>query len=63
MWYKVKNWDTDETITEVMTLATAKKHCRAMGHTQKHNGKWYLPVAYVEDKNGCCVYNPRFKVK
>lgn len=62
MFYKIINWDTGGTIAEVMNLDIAKKHCRKMGHTGEHNGKWYLPVAFVQDPAGECVYNPRFKV-
>lgn len=61
--FKVISWDTDEVLTEVTDLAIAKKHCRSMGHTGEHNGKWFMPVARVQNDKGECVYNPRFRVK
>ena len=63
MFYRVVRWETDEIITEVTSLKSAKKRCREMGHTDEHNGKWYLPIARVDNNAGECVYNPRFKVK
>jgi len=66
-FFKVVSWNSDKIITEVAILSSAKKHARSMGHTGEinpwSNGKWYNPIAYVENEAGECVYNPRFKVK
>lgn len=65
--FKVVNWDTGKTITEVTSLKIAKKHARSMDHTGEINsasgGRWYNPIACVVNEAGECVYNPRFKVK
>jgi len=61
MFY-VKSWDTDVTLSVHETLPIARRHCRGEGHTGDSNGRWYLPVAYVANERGECVYNPRFGV-
>ena len=60
--FKVMNWDTGKIESEHENLAAAKRACRKLGHLPEHNGKWFLPVAYVSDGR-FCVYNPRFKVQ
>jgi hypothetical protein len=61
-FYRIIDWDTGEVLGEETNIASAKKVCRKFGHQDDHNNKWYLPVAYVEDADGNCIYNPRFKV-
>jgi len=60
MFY-VKRWDNDEILSTWDKLAVAKRYAKGAGHTGEMapNGR-YLPVAYVEDEEGNCVYNPRF---
>ncbi len=60
--FKVMNWDTREVMYEFKKLATAKRYAKRAGHIGKGNGSYYSPVAYVEDDNGFCVYNPRFSI-
>ena len=59
--YDIINWDTNELITSSEKLATAKRLCRAQGHTGDGNGGYYAPVAFVQE-SGFCVYNPKFRV-
>ena len=61
--YKVVNWDTRETMHEFEKLVVAKRYAKGAGHIGKGNEVYYSPVAYVEDEDGYCVYNPRFSVK
>jgi hypothetical protein len=63
MFY-VRSWDTDEVLSGPhKTLPTARRYCRGEGHTSEDNGKWFLPVAYVANEVGECVYNPRFSTR
>ena len=61
--YKVMNWDTREVMYEFEKLATARRYAKGAGHIGKGNGSYFSPVAYVEDENGYCVYNPRFSMR
>ena len=44
-------------------LATARRYAKGAGHTGEGNGSYYNPVAYVEDEEGYCAYNPRFSMR
>ena len=64
--YKVINWDTGDVISEHDDIKEARKACRDQGaiSTDGWENKFHRvlsPVAFVQDANGCCVYNPRFK--
>ena len=63
MAYYVRSWETDEIIRTCKTLPMARRYCRGQGHTGVSNGAWYLPVAYVANEAGGCVYNPRFSTQ
>ena len=60
--YHVKNWNTNKIYRSFEKLAIAKKYARGMGHTGEDvkglNG--YMPIAFVANDDGECVYNPRF---
>lgn len=67
MIYYIVRRATNEVITEVYgDLPIAKKHARAMGHTDEISGKWYVSVVFVAEKTPAgeftVVYEPRFKV-
>ena len=57
--YYVKSWDTDEILSTHKTLAIARRYCRGQGHGEVA-GASYVPIAYVADEDGHCVYSPRF---
>lgn len=63
--YYVTNWETEEVIGMTPFLKSAKKLARKQGHTGEVVGKWYPPVARVDElgPDGLgVVYNPRFRV-
>jgi hypothetical protein len=59
--FYVRDWDSNRTLDRTYSLEQARRLCRDKGHTGDHNGKWYLPIAYVENELGEIVYNPQFK--
>ena len=65
--YRVVCWNTGEVISTHEKLRNAKRACRKLGalSTTKDWENEYLktlaPIAYVKDRHGFCVYNPRFK--
>lgn len=64
MKYRVVTWGKRSIIAEDLPLAAAKKQARGLGYDADiNNGKWFAPIAFVEDENGFCVYNPRFKME
>ena len=62
VYYYVVGWDTGQVLGEFTKLAEAREFARACGHTGEVVGKWHPPVAYVEDAEGQCVYDPRFRI-
>lgn len=66
--YKVILWETGQTLFETDHLPSAKRIARNQGHTGKPHGKFYPPVARVDEKmqDGSpgygTLYNPRFVV-
>jgi hypothetical protein len=62
--YKVILWGTRTVIQTFVSLRPAQRCARKQGYDENlSNGKYYAPLAYVEDESGYCVYNPRFMVK
>ncbi|MHC4489893.1 MAG: hypothetical protein ACYSW7_12100 [Planctomycetota bacterium] len=61
-YFYVISWETREVFSKWEKLAVAKRWCRGMGHTGEDNPglTGYPPIAYVANKAGECVYNPRF---
>lgn len=66
--YRVVIWDTGNVLVETDHLPSAKRVARHQGHNGKHNGKYYGPVARVDEPMrdgspgyGVC-YNPKFRV-
>ena len=64
MFYII-DWDTKKVIGAYEKLTTAKRKCRALGHTGEDNSllTGFPPVAYVANINGEVIYNPRFAKK
>jgi hypothetical protein len=60
--YYVVGWGGGRILGIFAKLAKARKWARARGHEPDAVGKWYPPLAYVENAQGECVYNPRFRV-
>ena len=58
--YTVRNWDTGEVLFSTTKLALARRECRGQGHTGELVNGRYVPVAYVADEGGGCIFNPRF---
>jgi len=61
MFY-VKSWDSDNILSAHDTLPIARRYCRGEGHTGEQVCGKFVPVAYVANERGECVYNPRFSV-
>lgn len=66
--YRVVIWETNQVLMETPHLPSAKSVARNQGHTGTGNGKYYNPVACVDEpmQDGSpgygCLYNPRFVV-
>jgi hypothetical protein len=61
--YYVKKWDGDEAVSEHKHLASAKVAARGLGYARAHRQRIFLdplPLAYVANEQGECVYNPVF---
>lgn len=61
--YYIVSWDHGDIIDKTSKLSVGKRLTRKLGHTGQHNGKYYAPVARLQDENGNCVYNPIFRVE
>lgn len=59
--FTVRAWDGDKILSTHKTLAIARRHCRGEGHTGEQVCGKFVPIAYVANDAGECVYNPRFK--
>jgi len=60
--YFVTIWNTKKIVKSFVELKNAKKFCRDFGHGEDNPILTSLPpIAYVANKNGEVVYNPRFK--
>lgn len=66
--YLVVLWDTGQILLETPHLPSAKRIARNQGHTGKPYGKFYPPVARVDElmQDGSpgygVLYNPRFVI-
>jgi len=56
-------WDSDEVLDGPHPLALARRYCRGAGHTGEIVNGRYVPVAFVSNERGECVYNPRFSTQ
>lgn len=61
--YHVTSWKTREVLRSFELLNSAKRYCRELGYTENNNPMFvnHSPIAYVQNSDGECVYNPRFK--
>jgi hypothetical protein len=54
-------WDTDLVLDGPFRKpGLAKRYCRGAGHTGEIVNGRYVPVAFVSNERGECVYNPHF---